>query len=78
MLVLLTQRRPPEKRGELSSEGTPLTDSAAPTGPGLFTNTAGLQKLADIIQVGTDSRQQVAPLLPDGRWGLPSVGCWWC
>lgn len=25
---------------------------AAPTGAGLFTNTAGLQKLADIIQVG--------------------------
>ena len=76
VLVLLTQRRPPGKRGELSSEGTPRTDSAAPTGAGLFTNTAGLQKLADIIQVGTESRQQVAPLLPDGRWRLPSVGCW--
>lgn len=78
MLVLLTQRRPPGKKGELSSEGMPLAFTTAPTGAGLFTNTAGLQKLADIIQVGTDCCQQVAPLLPDGRWGLPSVGLWWC
>lgn len=40
--------------------------SAAPTGAGLFTNTAGLQKLSDILQVGTGLWRGHSVFFPGG------------
>lgn len=45
---------------------------AAPIGAGLFTNTAGLQKLADIIQVGPGA--PCRRLLSPWKWGA-SFSC---